>query len=175
LTPRIPDQVVLKRDRDLTGRRNDLIARRTLFGLVLVLPVLGLLNVFGQRPSASRADSTAASLKIVGPLHVRGGLIYEARFHIVAHRDIAKATLVLDTGWLESLTINTIEPSPLGEASDNGRLTLDLGHIPAGKSHILFIDVQVNPTNVGRRSQDVALYDGDTKLLEIERTITVFP
>jgi hypothetical protein len=33
----------------------------------------------------------------------------------------------------------------------------------------------VNPTNVGRRSQDVALYDGDTLLTSIDRTITIFP
>jgi hypothetical protein len=175
LTPRIPDQVVLKRDRDLVGRRSDLIVRRALFGLVLVIPVLALLNVFGQAPTTSRAESAAASLKVVAPAHVRGGLIYMARFHIVAHREIRKATLVLEPGWLESLTINTMEPSPVGEASDDGRLTLDLGHIPAGKSYLFFIDVQVNPTNVGRRSQDVALYDGDTRILEIHRTITIFP
>jgi hypothetical protein len=175
LTPRIPDQIVLKRDRDLARRRGDLIARRALFALVLVIPVLALLNVFGQRPTTSRVESAAASLKVVAPAHVRGGLIYMARFHIVAHRELKKATLVLEPGWLESLTINTMEPSPVGEASDNGRLTLDLGHIPAGTSHLFFMDVQVNPTNVGRRSQDVALYDGDTKLLEIHRTITIFP
>jgi hypothetical protein len=33
----------------------------------------------------------------------------------------------------------------------------------------------VNPTNVGRRSADVALYDGDTRLLAVHRTITVYP
>jgi hypothetical protein len=33
----------------------------------------------------------------------------------------------------------------------------------------------VNPINVGHRAQDVALYDGNRKLLEVHRTITVFP
>jgi hypothetical protein len=37
------------------------------------------------------------------------------------------------------------------------------------------MQLQVNPTNVGRRSQDVALYDGGTLLTTIERTITIFP
>ena len=171
----IPDQVVLKRDRDLAGRRHDLHWRRGLFAIVIAIPVLALFNLFGQRPTTAHADSAAASLKLVAPVHVRGGLIYEIRFHIFAHRNIKKATLVLSSGWLESITMNTIEPSPLSEGSDNGRLTLDLGHIPAGKSHLLFMEVQVNPTNVGRRSQDVALYDGDTQLLQIHRTITVFP
>jgi hypothetical protein len=34
---------------------------------------------------------------------------------------------------------------------------------------------QVNPTNVGRRSQDVGLYDGDTALVSVDRTVTIFP
>ena len=34
---------------------------------------------------------------------------------------------------------------------------------------------QVNPTNVGRRSADVALYDGEELLAGVDRTVTVFP
>jgi len=82
---------------------------------------------------------------------------------------------VLHSGWAEGHTINTIEPSPIGEASRDGKLVLELGHIPAGQTHLLFMQLQVNPTNVGRRSQDVALYDGDTLLTSIDRTITIFP
>ena len=68
--------------------------------------------------------------------------------------------LLLDPGWLEGITINTIEPSPIGEGSRDGKLVLELGHIPAGATYLLFIQAQVNPTNIGHRSQDVALYDG---------------
>jgi hypothetical protein len=94
---------------------------------------------------------------------------------VTAHRDLKSATLVLGPGWLESMTVNTIEPSPVNEGSDNGKLTLELGHIPAGKSYLLFMQFQVNPTNVGHRSAPVTLMDGDEELLEINRTITVFP
>jgi hypothetical protein len=73
------------------------------------------------------------------------------------------------------MTMNTIEPSPIGEGSRDGKLVLELGHIRNGASYILFIQLQVNPTNVGRRSQDVALYDEATLLSTIDRTITIFP
>jgi hypothetical protein len=73
------------------------------------------------------------------------------------------------------MTLNTIEPAPVGEASDNGRLSLDLGHIPAGGSYLLFLEFQTNPTNVGHRSATVTLEDGSQTLLQIERTITIFP
>jgi hypothetical protein len=143
--------------------------------LVTLVLVAGLLNVFGQRPQSSTAAVAAASIKVYAPARVRLGLYFEARFTIDAHSDIKKATLVLDSGWAEGLTINTIEPSPVGEASRDGKLVFDLGHIPAGKTYLLFVQMQVNPTNIGRRSQDVRLYDGDTFLTSIDRTITIFP
>ena len=170
-----PDQIVLKRDRDLVGRRNEIWVRRGLFTLLCVVPVLALLNLFGQRPGSTTVDAPAASLKVYAPARVRGGLLFEARFHVTARQDLKKAILVLEPGWLEGATVNTIEPSPVSEASDNGRLSLELGHIPKGHSHLLFMQFQVNPTNVGHRSHDVALYDGKRKLLELHRTITVFP
>ena len=98
-----------------------------------------------------------------------------ARFTISAHRDLKDATLVLSPGWAESITINTIEPSPVGEASRNGKLAFDLGHVPAGGSFILWMQFQVNPTNVGHRAIGVSLYDGDRFLTRVPRTITVFP
>jgi hypothetical protein len=40
---------------------------------------------------------------------------------------------------------------------------------------VLYVDFQVNPTNVGRRAAPVTLFDGEEELLTIDRTITVFP
>jgi hypothetical protein len=170
-----PDTLVLERHRDLEGRHWGIWVRRAILGAVAVVSLLGLANVFGQRPVVARADAPAASLELYAPEHVRGGLIFMARFTITAHEELRDARLVLDEGWAEGITINTIEPSPLGEASVDGRLSLDLGHVPAGDSYVLFMDFQVNPTNVGRRPQDVELYDGDTLVLRIDRTVTVFP
>jgi hypothetical protein len=106
---------------------------------------------------------------------VRGGLIFQARFHITAQRDLKEATLELSPGWLEGMTLNTMAPSPVGEASNNGRLSLDLGHIPAGQSYLLFLQFQTNPTNVGHRDASVTLKDGNKMLLHLHRTITIFP
>jgi hypothetical protein len=171
----VPDTIVLKRDRDLDGRLWHIWVRRGLLVLVAVVPVLALFNVFGQRPSTHSASAPAAKLELYAPTSVRGGLIYMARFTIQARQDIKEATLVLDRGWAESFTINTIEPSPVGEASQDGRLSLDLSQIPAGQEYILFMHFQVNPTNVGTHSQDVDLKDGDRQILTLDRSMTVFP
>jgi hypothetical protein len=169
-----PAFLTLRRNRDQAGR-TEVWIRRSLLALVALVLLAGLLNVFGQRPETTEAASPAASLKVYAADHVRGGLYYEARFTVTARRDLKKATLVLDSGWAEGITINTIEPSPVGEASRDGKLVFELGHVPRGTSYIFFLQLQVNPTNVGRRSQDVALYDGDTFLTSVDRTVTVFP
>ena len=170
----VPDQIVLSVARDREGRR-DVLMRGVALGFLAAFLAFGLLNVFGQRPATSTADSKAARLEVYAPERVRGGLFYEARFRIDAVREVSEATLVLDSGWAEGITINTVEPAPIGEASRDGRLALELGRIPSGQKHVLYLQLQVNPTNVGHRSQDVELYDGDELLATIDRTITVWP
>jgi len=173
----IPDTIVLKRHRDLEGiGRRGIWVRRSVIGAITLISVLGLLNVFGQRPSTARAETGAAILSVYAPTAIRGGDFMEARFHITAKKDLHNARLLLDPGWGEGLSINTVEPSPLSQSSANGRLTFELGRIRAGKSYILFMQLQVNPTNLAwHRPQNVDLLDGTTQLLRIHRTLTVYP
>ena len=172
----MPDELTMKRHRDLEGRRKDRWIRRARVALVGALCVAGLLNVFGQRPADASTATDRARLELRAPRRVRGGLLFQARFTIRALRELKDARLVLARGWTEGLTINTLEPSPLGEASSDGRLSLDLGHVPAGEEHVLYVQFQVNPTTIGwRRSQDVLLYDGQTHLLTQRRSLTIFP
>jgi hypothetical protein len=171
----IPDRIVLKRDRELDGRSHEIWIRRGLFSLLLVIPILALLNVFGQRPATSSAATGAAKLVVYSPTRVRSGLLFEARFRIEARRTLQNAALVLDPGWLEGMTMNSMAPSPNEQTSENGLLRLDLGKIEAGRKYRLFIYFQVNPTNVGHRSQVVELDDGSHRLMSIHRTITIFP
>jgi hypothetical protein len=170
-----PDGLTLRRHRDLVGRERRPWARWILLGVVGAMLVAGLGNAFGQRPATHAVAVAPASLKVYSPERLRSGLYFESRFTIEAREDIAEATLVLDPGWLEGMTLNTVAPGPVGEASRDGRLAFELGHIPAGDRHLLFLHFQVNPTNVGRRSQDVDLYDGERHLAHLDRTVTVFP
>jgi hypothetical protein len=173
----VPDTLSLRRHLDGEGTpRGGIVARRVVVAALAAFAVAALLDVFGQRPSTAHATSPEASLALYAPSAGRGGDIMEARFHITAARDVHDAILRLDPGWAEGITLNTIEPSPFGQASDDGRLSLDLGHIAAGRSYLLFIQFQVNPTNVAwRRSQDVELDDGSRVLLRLHRRFTVFP
>ena len=63
----------------------------------------------------------------------------------------------------------------MGEASSDGRLSFELGHVPAGQLYVLYLDGQVNGTTTGRRNADVTLYDGANEITTIHRTLTIFP
>jgi hypothetical protein len=172
----IPDGIVLERNRDLEHIRRRPWPRWVVLTSITAVAVLGLLNVFGQRPGTARASSNEATLALYAPDHVRGGLLFTARFHVTAQRDVKNAILILDPGWVEGMSINTIEPSPLGQGSSNGRLTLQLGHIAKGQSYLLWMEFQVNPTNIAwRRPASVTLADGSKPLLHIRHHFTIYP
>jgi hypothetical protein len=172
-----PDHIELARHRDWQGRTYERWLPNVLFGLICVIPVLALFNVFGQSPDVEKVANPhgMATLELSAPTKVRSGLIFQARFDIRALREIKDAVLVLDSGWLESLTMNTVEPSPSNETSRNGGIAFDLGNIPAGKLWRQYLEFQANPVNAGSQSQGVTLYDGNVPLLHLNRTLTVWP
>jgi hypothetical protein len=170
-----PDGIVLKRHRDLHGRAWHPWLRRALVGLLGLVLLLALFGFVGQHPSTTRADAPAATLAVNSPESVRGGLLYQSRFTIQAHQDLKDATLVLGSKWIDGLTVNTIEPSPLNEASRDGGLQLELGHIAAGSKYVLYLDYQVNPTTVGSRTLTVELLDGDQPITSLTRSQRIWP
>jgi hypothetical protein len=171
----VPQGLTLKHHRDLADREARPMVRRVLVALLTVVLVLGLFNLFGQRVDVSSAESSAARLELSAPTKIRGGIFFQVRVRVVAVEEIANATLVLDPDWLEDITLNTVVPAPVGEASRDGRIALELGRIPAGDEHRLYLHFQVNPTAFGTRSQNVELYDGDLLLLSVDRDALVWP
>jgi hypothetical protein len=129
----LPQFLTLKRNRD-RSESVELAFRRIFFGLIGLVALLALLNVFGQRPTESVAAAPAADLRVFAPEALRGGIYYEGPFTIEAKEEIDKATLVFDGGWTEQLQINTIEPAPVGESSRDGRFTPDGGSLGSDPS-----------------------------------------
>jgi hypothetical protein len=170
-----PDQLTLARHRDLRGREHRPYVRWVVLTALGMLCLLGLLNVFGQRPHTDTASADGVELEVYSPERVRSGLFFMTRFTIRAEREVEAATLLLDPGWMEGITLNTLVPSPVGEANRDGKIAFDLGRVRAGSEHVLFLQFQVNPTEVGRRSQDVQLLDGETPLLSVDRLVTIYP
>jgi hypothetical protein len=172
---RLPDGLTLERNRDLQGRSGHAWYRRALLCLIAVLPVLALLNVFGQHPTVTSAHTVAADLQVTAPARLRSGLIFQVRVQVTAHAAIGMPQLVFARGWWESMSVNSIEPNPSNESTQNGNVVLSYNKLPAGHSLIVWIYFQVNPTNVGNRREDVGLEDGTTPIAAVHRSLTIFP
>jgi hypothetical protein len=157
------------------GRDRHPVYRRALLALVAVLPVLALLNVFGQDPSTSAATTRAASLRVTAPSALRGGLIFQVRVEVTAHRSLSKPQIVMSRGWWQEMSVNSIEPQPSTESTSNGAVVLSYDKLQAGQTLVVWLYFQVNPTNVGGHTEDIALYVGQTPLTRIRRSVTVFP
>ncbi len=71
--------------------------------------------------------------------------------------------------------MNGFAPQPVTQGSSNGKLNFGFGHVPAGRHVTFWISLQVNPANVGRRAQNVWLYDGSRLVAVVHREITIFP
>ena len=172
-----PEHIDLRRHRDWEGRTYERVLPNVLLAVIALVPILAIFNVFGQSPSVEKVANPngVATLELSAPKKVRSGLIFQARFDIRAQRDIKDAVLVLDSGWIESLTLNSVEPSPAEETSRDGSLAFDIGEIPKGKLWRQYLQFQANPVNAGSQSQGVTLYDGNVPLLHMNRDLMIWP
>ena len=169
-----PDFITLEDHRD-GNHPVERAARWIVVGLLVAILAAALLNVFGERPTTTRAAGPAAELVVSAPDRVRGGLFFQGRISVLARERLDDAVLVLDRGWADQMHINTIEPAPVDESGQDGRLALGYGELEAGERLVVYLQFQVNPTNVGRRSQRVELRDGPELVAAANRTVTVFP
>jgi hypothetical protein len=174
MTP-LPDYLERSAHVDLHGRNVEPWFRRAGLLLLAAACAVGIANVFGQHTHVVSVDSAAAKLSVETPGSARGGLIYQTIFRVDAHRDLAKPTLVLDPGWFDGLTINTVEPDAVEWGQQEGRNTLALPAVAAGDHFVLRLQYQVNPTVLGHRDQNVVLADGESPLLTLEHVQTIFP
>jgi hypothetical protein len=171
----LPDGLSVKRNQELAGRARHPWYRRALLCTIAVLPVLALLNVFGQKPTLSVAHGLAGDLEVTAPARLRSGLIFQVRVRITAHQDINKPQLVFDPGWWESMSLNSLVPNPSTQTNENGRVVMSFNKLAAGRTMFVWLYFQVNPTNVGNRREDVELDDGATPIATVHRSLTIFP
>jgi hypothetical protein len=160
---------------DRAGINRGLWARRAVIALFCVIALLALADRFGQHPSESSASAPAARMTLTAPETVRGGLFFQSRVEIHALREIAAPHLVLDHGWVEGMQVNSIEPNPASELSRDGRVVLAYDKLAPGDDLRIWMQFEVNPTNVGHRSYGIELDDGTARVLRLSPTITVLP
>lgn len=159
----------------MEGRQLGQWVRRAVLILFAAIVVTALLNVFGQTPTTSTARSSAVSLTVTSPTRVRGGLLYQARFEIQAHQLIHNLNLVMNKGWFDQTSVNAIEPQPETESSDADQIKLGFGSLDQGRTLLVYVYFQVNPTNIGTHDTGVGIADGSQPLVSLSRSQFNFP
>lgn len=171
----LPDLLDRKQHVDLEKRRLEQWLIWT--GMVLLTAFLaaGLANIFGQKVETTSTTAAAADLEVEAPSAVRSGLIYQVQFTVTAHRRLEEPTLMLDSGWFDGFTINTMSPDTKDWVMRDGRNVLSYDPVQAGTELVVRLQYQVNPTTFGNRDQGVALTDGGAPILTLDHETTVFP
>jgi hypothetical protein len=171
----IPDGITLERNRDLRGPLTSPLYRRLILCAIAALPILALLNVFGQHPITSSVRNDAVEANVTAPERLRSGLVFQVRVQVRALRKIKQLEAVFDPGWWESMSVNATVPEPSEEKSEDGNVVMSYGELEAGKTLVFWTYFQVNPTNVAKRREDIELRDSSTPLAHIHRSLTIFP
>jgi hypothetical protein len=74
------------------------------------------------------------------------------------------------------MQVNTIEPAATDEApADGRRVALTYGRMEPGDVMTVWIQLQVDPVDPGRRPLDVELRDGGRPIAAIDHDITILP
>lgn len=169
------DGLELARTRDLEGRRAHPWIRRAVVMLLAVPVVLGLTGALGQETVTRSASSPQARLALDAPSVVRGGLMWRARITVRALGTIRRPRLVLGSGYVEGMQMNTLEPAPASEASRGPRVVLSYDRLSRGDELVVYLQFQTDPTTTGGQDATVALDDATQPLARVEHTITVLP
>jgi hypothetical protein len=172
----LPDEIDLGRHRDFQGRTAGQWLRRGFLTLISLFLIAALANVFGQAAATDTASGAAGALSVKAPSRVRGGLTYQGEFTIHAKAALGAPTLVLDRGWVDQTTLNTVQPEPAGSTTDaEGNLKLRFPPMAPGRTLVVYVEFQANPINVGSHEAGVSLYDGTHPVASISRSQFDFP
>jgi hypothetical protein len=172
----LPAEIDLDRHRDFKGRQAGQWLRRAFLTLLFVFLIAALANVFGQAAATDTVSGAAGTLSFKAPSRVRGGLTYQGEFVIHATAALGAPTLVLDRGWVDQTTVNTVQPEPAGSTTDaEGNLKLRFAAMAPGRTLVVYIEFQANPINIGSHDAGVSLYDGARPIASISRSQFDFP
>lgn len=165
----------LKRLRDLEGRLRHPFFRRTGLVALAAITIAALTGALGQTESTHSTGNEVAQLEVRAPSTLRGGLLWRARVTVTAREELVEPRIVLADGFVDGMQLNTIEPAPDSEASRDGALEFTYPTIPQGDTLTLYLQLQADPTVIGRQDLGVSLISDSGPALHLPRTTRVLP
>jgi hypothetical protein len=144
-----------------------------LLGAIVLAAMLGL---FGGTPYAHRTvESEAAGLTVIAPETLRDGMFFEMRFEVLAKSDIAEPVLAVEPSLWRDVTINTFIPAPSEEEYKDGMFRFTFPALEAGDRMTVKVDGQINPSLVASTHGEIAIFDGERRLVGTPYALKVYP
>lgn len=165
----------LDRTRDLSGRGWQPWVRRVALIAMLAFVIAGLAGAFGQVERTSTVTGKSASVSVRVPESLRGGLYWPAQIRITAREKIAAPVVVLGAGYIDGMQLNSLTPAPVSETTRSGRLVYTFPTLDAGRTLDVRMQLQVNPTTVGRQDLGVRVEGAGIDPIVIPRSARVLP
>jgi hypothetical protein len=168
-------RIDLERMRDLRGRHRHPWIRRAMLTAMLAGVAIAAAGAIGQPTRTVVAAGGGARLEVEVPDVLRGGLMWRTRISLATDLDIAHPRLILGPGFVHGMQLNTVEPSPQSEASRGPRIVLSYPALKAGDELVVYLQLQVNPTTVGRQDMSVEFDDATVQVARVAHTTRVLP
>lgn len=144
--------------------------------LLTLLLIAGLIGLMGGNPSPKQGvENQNLKFSIHSPTIVRSGMTFETQFTVRAKRPIHQLSLSVSDGLWRDMTINTMIPSATEEAYRDGAHHFTFSDLPSGGQFQFKVDGQVNPPLIGKVRGPIIVWDGPTKLAEIDFQTMVLP
>lgn len=165
----------LGRTRDLQGRAAHPWFRRLALTAMVVLVGVALAGGFGQPTRVTQAAEPGARLDLRAPSVLRGGLLWHARITVRAWTQVREPQLILGPGYVSGMQLNTVEPAPSEETSRGDSIALSYATLQPGDQLTVYLQLQVNPSTVGRQDLSVVLEGRGARPVRLPASVTVLP
>lgn len=144
--------------------------------LLTMLMIAGLMGLMGGNPSPTRwVENQNLRLSIHSPAIVRSGMAFETKFAIYAKRPIHQLSMSVSDGLWRDMTINTMIPAATEEIYRDGAHHFIFSDLPSGEQFQFKVDGQINPPLIGKVRGPITVWDGPTKITEIDFKTMVLP
>lgn len=165
----------------------DGIARRNIAGvkgfnpllpllLLAALMIAGLVGLLGGKPDmVRRVNADAAALTVRAPSVIRNGMFFETIVEVQAHRPVDDLVIAISAPLWRQMTINTMIPAASEESYSQGAQRFSFGKLEAGDSFRFKIDGQINPSLFAGTRGEIAVLDGDRRIVGTPVTMKVLP
>lgn len=143
--------------------------------LALILG-LGLSGAFGGRTQRDQSWANPhVALALSQPSPMRNGEMFETRVTITPRAPVGELVLALSPNLWRDMTINSFHPEAASADYDAGLFRFSYGPRAANKPLVIILDGQVNPQLRGGTTGDIAVFDGQRRLISAVVKMQVLP